>query len=138
MNDGPAVTALVQAAGEGDQTAWKALVARYTPLVVSVMQGFRLQGHDADDVSQTVWLRLVEHLDSLREPRALPMWIITITRNECLRLIKTSKRTRPFDPLDEREGIDQPDRVELDEHLLKVDRHQALLAAFAELPDHQR
>ena len=45
--------------------------------MASVIRSFRLQGCDAEDVGQTVWLRLVEHLGELREPRALPKWIIT-------------------------------------------------------------
>jgi RNA polymerase sigma factor (sigma-70 family) len=138
MDDLPTVPALVQAAEQGDQAAWKALVDRYTPLVGSVIQRFRLRGYDAEDVVQTVWLRLVEHLRDLREPRALPMWIITITRNECLRLLRTSQRSQPFDPTDERETVECAETPELDARLLRAERHQALLAAFAELPDHQR
>src|SRR5687768_6246105 len=114
------VTALVRAAGQGDQTAWADLVDRYAPLVASVVHGFRLPPHDAEDVLQTVWLRLVEHLGDLREPRALPMWIITTTRNECLRLLRRGQRSRPFDPLDEREPAALAvEVVDLDEPLLK-------------------
>jgi RNA polymerase sigma factor (sigma-70 family) len=138
MADSSTVTGLVVAAERGDQSAWRALVDRYTPLVASIVQGFRLQAHDAEDVHQTVWLRLVEHLGDLREPRALPRWIITITRNESLRLLKTTGRTRPFDPLTEHETVDTADHVEPDQDLLKAAQHQVLLAAFAELPDHQR
>ncbi|MEU8664795.1 RNA polymerase sigma factor, partial [Actinoplanes philippinensis] len=85
MNESFDVTDLVAAAVDGDEAAWKDLVARFTPLVASVAHGFRLHGTDVDDVAQTVWLRLLEHLGDLREPRALPMWIITTSRNECLR-----------------------------------------------------
>src|SRR5688572_30188836 len=106
MDDSSTVPTLVHAAELGDPVAWKDLVHRYTPLVASVIQRFGLRGYDAEDVVQTVWLRLVEHLGDLREPRALPMWIITITRNECLRLLRTSQRTEPFDPMNEREIAD--------------------------------
>jgi RNA polymerase sigma factor (sigma-70 family) len=138
MDEEPTVPALVQAAEHGDEAAWRALVDRYTPLVASVVQRYRLRGSDAEDVVQTVWLRLVEHLGDLREPRALPMWIITITRNESLRLIRTSQRTQPFDPTDERETPTVAEQPDLDEALVRTQRHEALLAAFAELPDQQR
>ena len=76
------------AARAGDAAAWDALVDRYLPLVTAVIGRLRLSPADADDVNQTVWLRLVEHLDGLREPRALPGWLATTARNEGLRLIR--------------------------------------------------
>ena len=149
MNETFSVTAVVAAAEDGDEAAWQDIVGRYTPLVASVAHGFRLRRADVDDVAQTVWLRLVEHLGELREPRALPRWIITTTRNECIRLFNASRRTRPIDPIAECSAYDeaaagasqpflgtQPD--DPDEHLIQVGRHQALLAALAELPPHQR
>lgn len=138
MNDALTVTALVQAAGEGDPDAWKSLVEGYTPLVASVIVGHRLRGPDIEDVVQTVWLRLIEHLGDLREPRALPMWLITTARHECVRVLKASQRTQPFDPLQEREDLLGGEPVELDERLLAAERHQMLLAAFGELPAHHR
>lgn len=132
------VTALVAGAERGDAGAWQDLVDRYSPLVASVVRGFRLQRHDADDIAQTVWLRLVEHLGDLREKQALPKWIMSVTRNECLRLVKTSKRVRPLDPTDEHAGLDRGEPTEPDDELLKAERHQALLVAFAELPESQR
>ncbi|GAB1640671.1 RNA polymerase sigma factor [Krasilnikovia sp. MM14-A1259] len=138
MDDANPIGALVAAAGRGDSAAWASLVSRYTPLVASVIRDHRLRGSDAEDVGQTVWLRLVENLGKLREPQALPMWIITTTRNECLRLIRNSKRMRPFDPTDERGAVEATDTAQPDERLLESERHRALLTAFAELPEHQR
>lgn len=140
MNESFDVSELVAAATKGDETAWQDLVARYTPLVASVTYGFRLRGTDLDDVAQTVWLRLVEHLGELKEPRALPMWIITTTRNECLRQIRCNRRVQPFDPIAERSACDDAaaDVAEPDGHLIQVGRHQALLAGLAELPPAQR
>ncbi|MBG0564654.1 RNA polymerase sigma factor [Actinoplanes aureus] len=131
------VTALVAAAGEGDAGAWKALVERYAPLVGSVIVRHRLYGADAEDVAQTVWLRLVEHLRDLREPRALPMWLITISRNECVRVLKAGRRLRPVDPTTENDMY-LGEVAEPDQALLDGERNQALLAAFAELSDRHR
>ena len=58
----------------------------------------RLSEADGDDVSQTVWLRLVEHLGDLREPAALPGWILTTARNECLRVIRARRVMPSSDP----------------------------------------
>lgn len=137
FDDTPVATA-VMAAREGEQAAWDRLVDRFVPLVTSVVRRHRLYGQDAEDVSQTVWLRLVEHLDAIREPRALPGWIVTTTRNECLRVITARRRSTPFDPSTREDLADPADAADPDEALVHGERHEALLAALAQLPDHQR
>lgn len=132
------VGALVDRARQGDQQAWDELVERFLPLVSALIARHRLRGHDADDVNQTVWLRLVEHLADLREPRALPGWIATTTRHECLRVIDRSRRTLAVDPQSTPQ-FDRPDEQgALDDGLLALERQQALRAALAELPEDRR
>jgi RNA polymerase sigma factor (sigma-70 family) len=128
---------LVARARAGDQAAWNALVDRFLPLVNSVIARFRLSAADGDDVNQTVWLRLVEHLGDLREPRALPGWLVTTTRNEALRVIRLRGRATPVDPQAgtfERIG-EQPD---IDDALIRDERAEALRAALLELPAGRR
>lgn len=131
------ITDLVQTAADGDEGAWCQLVERYLPLVRSVIRWHGLYGQDAEDVAQILWLRLVEHLKDIREPRALPGWIKTTTRNECMQLLKSSRRMVPVGASVEPQPV-TPAAGELDEELLRAERHQALLAALAELPEHQR
>ena len=50
---------------------------------------------DAEDAAQTVWLRLVDQLDRLRDPDALPGWLATTTRRECLRPSTPRARQTP-------------------------------------------
>ncbi len=128
---------LVARARAGDQAAWNTLVDRFLPLVNSVITRFRLSAADGDDVNQTVWLRLVEHLGDLREPRALPGWLVTTTRNEALRVIRLRGRATPVDPQGgafERIG-EQPD---VDDALIRDERAEALRAALLELPAARR
>ena len=128
---------LVPAAREGDQDAWDAIVDRFLPLVGALIRRHRLSDADGDDVSQTVWLRLVEHLHALREPDALPGWIRTTTRNECLRVLAARGRTRPVDPQAE-VGLDAVSEDASDAELLAAERRQALREALAELPAGRR
>ena len=140
METGPTVTELVEAAVRGERVAWDGIVERYTPLLLSVVRGYRLRDDDLRDVAQTVWLRLVEHLGSLREPRALPMWIITTAKNESVRVLKSRARTSPFSSVyeDEADVPQAADTEDLDAALLRDERRTALLAAFAELSDRDR
>jgi RNA polymerase sigma factor (sigma-70 family) len=139
MDTSDPLATLVPAAREGDQHAWNAIVDRFLPLVGAIIRRHRLSEADGDDVSQTVWLRLVEHLDALREPDALPGWIRTTTRNECLRLLSVRGRVRPVDPQDDGGFADVADSAAgLDEDLLAAERRQALREALAELPAGRR
>jgi len=128
---------LVDSAIHGNQAAWQALHQKFTPLVVSVCRRHRLSQADSDDVGQIVWLRLVEHLGTIRDPRALPGWIATTTRNECLQVIRFRRRNESADPMvDQR--LDHQETVEPLERLQKLELHQALLKGLSKLPEHQR
>lgn len=135
-DDGP-VGELVAAAVAGDVQCWNRLVERYQPLLLSVVRRFRLDGSDADDVVQTVWLRLVEQLGRIREAQALPGWIVTTARHECLHVLDGRRRVAPTD-LADRGWPDGGGAPPVDTDLLVAERHEALLAALAELPERQR
>jgi RNA polymerase sigma factor (sigma-70 family) len=128
---------LVEGARRGDQAAWSALVSRYLPLVRSVVRGFRLSDWDADDVAQTVWVRLLEHLDRIREPEALPGWIATTARHESLRLARRHGREAPMDELEEHVHP-SADRADLDDDMLCAERDRAVRDGLAELPTGQQ
>lgn len=136
------VAELVIAASGGDHRAWDELVERFNPLVVSITRRYRLHADDAADVGQTLWLSLVQHLGEIREPSALPGWIVATTRHECWRLLRSQRRTTPFDPLSP-----LPEQVspayqavwdDQDSNLVQAERHEALLAAFGTLSSRQR
>jgi len=103
-----------------------------------VIRRYRLSTAESQDVAQTVWLRLVEHLSSLREPRALPMWMITTAKRESLRYLSDRRRTLLHDPLDPSWQATSAEDAEPDAELLRAERHEALLAGLAELPARQR
>jgi RNA polymerase sigma factor (sigma-70 family) len=128
---------LVAAAAAGNQAAWAGLVERFAPLISSVIRRYRLAPADAGDVRQTVWLRLVEHIGDLREPRALPGWIATTTRNEAQRVMAARRRVHPVDP-QVQSRLDRPSHVDLDENLLRLEAQAAVHAGLNELrPEHR-
>lgn len=131
------VAAVIAAALDGSQDAWDRLVDRYASLVAAVVVAHRLFGADGQDVAQIVWLRMVERLGELREPRALPKWLMVTTRNECCRALRARQRIRPFDPLDE-EFPGPLDLATPEELVLEDERWQTVVAALAELSDRQR
>jgi RNA polymerase sigma factor (sigma-70 family) len=134
MRDDLSVTDLVTSARNGDKQAWDGLVERYAPLIWSICGRYRLCESDAEDVGQTVWMHLVEHLHNLRDPAALPGWLATTTRRECWRV----RRAMCTLPADGQVLEYMPDeQAETAEHaLLVAERNAALREAFANLPLH--
>lgn len=132
MAPNQSLAALVEAASTGDSDAWDELVERYASLVVSVCRRFRLSDADLHDVSQTVWLRLVEHLPDLREPQALPGWLVTTAKRECLKVKEQSRRQVPVE--EPREPAGHSHGEDIDAALLAAERRGALREAFASLP----
>lgn len=129
------IDVLVAEAREGSQAAWNALVDRYAALVWSVCRSFRLSDADGGDVSQTVWLRTVEHLANIREPAALPGWLVTTTRRECIKLCGSKPRkwwsvdAMVVEPAASEESAP-------DTEVLAAERRASVREALAQLPPH--
>lgn len=129
--------ALVRASIDRDEEAWNQLVQRFAGLVAVIIRHYRLSASDAQDVSQLVWLRLVEHLAHIREPAALAGWLATTTRHECQRYLRTNSHSVPIDP-GTMTQLSYFDDADLDEALLAAERRQVLLDGLAELAPQQR
>jgi RNA polymerase sigma factor (sigma-70 family) len=129
-----AVIDLVARARNGDKQAWDALVERYAPLIWSICRRHRLGRADADDVGQSVWLRLVDQLDRVRDPAALPGWLTTTTLRECLRFLCAAHG--PYATMYALDVESLPDRRAgtAEQELLSAERHAALREAFTQLP----
>ena len=124
------VTELLAAAGSGEQAAWDGLVERFGRLVWSVVRGFRLDAASAADVSQTVWLRLVENVSRIRDPERLASWLATTARNESIRAKRKLDRAVPtmfeFDVVDDTVAP-------LDERMIRDEGIARVVAAFNDL-----
>jgi RNA polymerase sigma factor (sigma-70 family) len=134
MLDNPIVADLVTRARNGDQQAWDALVERYASLIWSICRRYQLGGADAEDVAQAVWLKLVDHLDHLRTPAALPGWLSTTARRECARVLRAAGPLRAWERVSACESIPDTQTATADQELLAAERHAALREAFTRLP----
>jgi RNA polymerase sigma factor (sigma-70 family) len=125
---------LVACARHGDVTAWDALVELYGPLISSICRRHRLGRDDADDVSQSVWLCLVAQLDKIREPAALPGWLATTTRRECVRVVRVERGPHAVICALDEENIPDPRAEAAEQELLAAERQAALREAISHLP----
>jgi RNA polymerase sigma factor (sigma-70 family) len=116
---------------EGDDQAWDELVGQFGGLVWSVARGYRL-GALTDDVVQTVWLRLAENCERIREPDRLAGWLATTTRNEALRVAKKQQRALSLGEMPEQVDLSL---ATLDELVADSDTLVHVLGAFSKLAD---
>jgi RNA polymerase sigma factor (sigma-70 family) len=132
---GDDIAALLQSARAGDERAWSLLVSRYGASIHAIARRHRLSPADQEEVAQRTWLRLVEHIDSVRSPAAIGGWLRTVARHECLRVLATCQREVPtMEPL----PADAPDANSVEDTLNDAMREQALHHALEALPEQQR
>ncbi len=127
------LTELVRRAADGDELAWNLLVDRFTNLLWSIGRAYRLDTGAAADVIQTTWLRLLENLDTIRDPETLAGWLATTARRECLATLRRSGREAP--EWSDEAMLEVPDEgaPPVDHHLLLAERDAALWQSFGGL-----
>lgn len=123
---------LVRRCVEGDVQAWSALIDKYKNLIYSIP--IRLGMHqDAGDIFQVVCVDLLSKLSQLREPRALPKWLMQTCYRECLHHHRASSRLVELESTDLEEPVAPeilPERM-----LVQLEEGQILREALSEMPE---
>jgi RNA polymerase sigma factor (sigma-70 family) len=91
-----------------------------------------------EDVAQTVCLRLFEHLERIREPRAVPKWVRTTARHESLRFARGRAGIASIDGLADGVAELPAEQIEIDVGLLRSEEARVVRQGLAELPRAQR
>ena len=82
---------LVPECVKGNEQAWSALIDKYKNLIYSIP--IKLGIHDeAADIFQAVCLDLLFDLPRIREPRALPKWLMQACYHKCVQHRRKSER----------------------------------------------
>lgn len=132
-SDDHVVEDIVRRAAAGDRAAWEMLVDRYVSLLWAVALRHGIGEADAADVVQTTWVRLLEHIDDIREPARIAAWLATTAQREALRVVAMRRRVTPREDI---EVFDGPDLLgtPVDEGLLTRELSAAAQAAVQTLP----
>jgi RNA polymerase sigma factor (sigma-70 family) len=133
----PSETGIAELATKDEEEAWKQIVGRFQPLIDSIARRHRLAPSDAQDVSQYVWMQLLGHVSSLREPRALPGWIATTTRHRCYEILRGHKRLISADPL-LMSTTESDGNFAIDDELLRAEQRSVVRQGLAELREDQQ
>jgi RNA polymerase sigma-70 factor (ECF subfamily) len=88
---------LVEAARQGDQSAFGRLYEQYAGLVHGILLA-RVQREEADDLVQDVFMIALRRISALRDPNSFGAWLSAIARNLAN---DHYRRLKPTDPLTE-------------------------------------
>ena len=127
---------MVRAAVRLEVGAWDALVERFEGMIRSIARSYGLNTADVSDVSQVVWMRLVDHLDRLHDPDRVAGWLATTTRNQCAQVLRQQERTRPTA---DHAFLDSDDQgVDPETRLAAAQRDARLSQLIESLPSHHQ
>ncbi len=115
---------------EGDDLAWRELVARYSNLVYSAAMQTGIDTDVANDVFQQVWMELHRSLDRIDNLRAVPRWLVVTTRRIAYRNAVVASRWLH----DVQEDSIEP-APGADAHLVALEQRHELEVALGKISD---
>ena len=124
--------ALVRAVQAGALEAFDQLMLRYQKLICKVAMNYVKDKQSALDVTQNVFLKAYEHVDSVNAEGMFKPWLLRITYNESINWLRKRKRQESHEEPVElnrtvRLGADQETRV------LREEDQRRLLAGLDQL-----
>jgi RNA polymerase sigma factor (sigma-70 family) len=117
-------TRLVKECLSGNEAAWSQLIDKYKALIYSIPVKYGLSQHEAADVFQATCMELLVRLPELREPRALPKWLMQVAHHECYRLKRLNQRvvSRDAEP-----DLPEPETPAIAESLVQQTQEEQML-----------
>jgi len=117
-------TRLVKECLAGNEEAWSLLIDKYKALIYSIPVKYGLPSQEAADVFQSTCMELLERLPELREPRALPKWLMQVAHHQCYRVKRQQQRlvSRDAEP-----DLPDPETPAIAEGLVQQTQEEQLL-----------
>ena len=104
---------------------WVAGLHDHGPLLLAAARAIARDEAEAEDLVQTTFERALRAGPSIREPRAIRAWLLTVQTREALRVVRRLRRTLRLDPTIHELPVGGPDAsaaIELDEALGRLSR----------------
>jgi RNA polymerase sigma-70 factor (ECF subfamily) len=98
---------LVEGCRKGDRVAFETLVMRYQRPLYNAAYRILANADDASEITQIVFLRILERLDDYDRQYKFFSWIYRIAINESIDMLRRNRREEPLD-----EAIDLPDTAD--------------------------
>jgi RNA polymerase sigma factor (sigma-70 family) len=117
-------TRLVKECLAGNEEAWSQLIDKYKALIYSIPIKYDLPPQEAADVFQSTCMELLTRLPELREPRALPKWLMQVAHHQCYRLKRQAQRLVSRDA---EAGLPEPETPAIAETLVQQTQEEQML-----------
>jgi RNA polymerase sigma factor (sigma-70 family) len=123
---------LVRNCLEGREEAWSELIDKYKNLIFSVPIKYGFSRDEAADVFQEVCFELLSHLKDVREPQALPKWLLMVASSKCFHSKRRGSRMTSMDlPALERAAPEiSPEAIKV---IAEAEQEQEIREAIASL-----
>src|SRR6202158_6462589 len=118
-------TRLVKECLGRNEEAWSLLIDKYKALIYSIPVKYGLPPQEAADVFQATCAELLLRLPDLREPRALPKWLMQVAHHESYRWKRQSQRTVSRD--DSETDLPEPATPAIAESLVQQTQEEQML-----------
>src|SRR5207237_5479506 len=117
-------TLLVKECLAGSEEAWSMLIEKYKALIYSIPVKYGLPPQESADVFQATCTELLVRLPELREPRALPKWLMQVAHHESYRWKRQGQRmvSRDADP-----DLPEPEIPPIAESLVRQTQEEQML-----------
>lgn len=123
---------LVKECLTGNEEAWSSLIEKYKALIYSIPVKYGLPPQEAADVFQATCTELLVRLPELREPRALPKWLIQVAYHQCYHWKRQQQRVVSRDS---HSDLPEPEVPAIAESLVRqTQEEQMLREAVVALP----
>jgi len=132
LDDNRSDNILRAALGHNDPAAVELMWDRYAKDLFTFLQALLCSRHDAEDVLQTVFVRIVRKRHRLAGARCMDAYVYRIARNEAYRLVSRRKRDQKA------HGTTESWLIVSESNQEPSDLAERLQAALAQLPQPQR
>lgn len=126
---------LVHLCAGGDGRAWETIVRRYRRLIYAIPTRMGLEPEESDEVFQNTFVRLVERLETIRDPSLLRAWLVTTARR--LSLDSVRRRSAVEDSDDALRNLTDGAALP-EEELSRLEDQHLVRRAFEQLPERCR
>jgi RNA polymerase sigma factor (sigma-70 family) len=124
---------LVAGCRHGREEDWNLLIEKYKNLIFSIPIRYGLTREEAADIFQSVCLDLIKELSRIKDPQALPKWLMQVTAHKCFHWKRLQGRNVSRDD----EDVNIPEEsipAEAELLLHEVQQEQALREVMSLLP----
>ena len=129
---------LVCAARQGDKEALRLLLTRNWRWLRGLAYGIVADAEEVDDVLQDICVRVIEKIDTLRQPERFRPWLAILARRQALRYRQQkAQRQMPLN-MELEELEDNNNSTQLIDNIEQKEQYQLILSAVKSLPEKYR